>query len=109
MRDAVRYIGDLVTDGFSILIYPEGERTDHGEIKRFQPGVGLLASRLKLPVVPIRLEGVDHVLHRRWRWPRRHAVNVTIGAPLTLEGDDYAALARRVEEAVRALGPTPPA
>jgi long-chain acyl-CoA synthetase len=109
MRDTVRYIGDLVTDGFSILIYPEGERTDHGEIKRFHPGVGLLASRLKLPVVPIRLEGVDHVLHRKWRWPRRHAVTVTIGAPLTLEGDDYAALARRVEEAVRALGPTPPA
>ena len=104
VRDTVRYIGDLVTDGFSILLFPEGERTDRGEFKRFQRGVGLLASRLHLPVVPVRLEGVDRVLHRTWRWPRRGHVTVTFGAPLVLEGDDYEALTRRVEAAVRALG-----
>lgn len=104
VREALRYIGDLVTDGFSIVIFPEGQRTERGEINRFQPGVGLLASRLRLPVVPIRLEGVHHVLHRRWKWPKRGLVRVTFGTPLTLEGDDYRALTRRVEDAVRNLG-----
>jgi long-chain acyl-CoA synthetase len=105
-RETIRYIGDLVSDRWSILIFPEGERTEHGEIRAFQPGVGILGSRLLVPVVPVRLEGVDRVLHRTWRWPRRGDVTVAFGAPITMQGDDYAALARRVREAVVALRPS---
>jgi len=107
-RETIRYIGDLVSDGASILIFPEGQRTERGEIRAFEPGVGLLASRLRLPVVPIRLEGLDRVLHHTWRWPRRGTVTVRFGAPLALAGDDYPALARRVRDAIVALGPAPP-
>lgn len=103
-RQTIRYIGELADDGYSILIFPEGHRTEHGEVHAFQAGVGILGSKLRLPVVPLRLEGVDRVLHRTWRWPRRGDVSVTFGAPLALEGDDYGALARRVQEAVVALG-----
>ena len=106
-RRTLRYMGELVTEGFSILIFPEGHRTERGEIDVFQPGVGILGSKLRLPVVPIRLEGVERVLHHTWRWPRRGNVRVSIGAPLVLEGDDYVALARRVREAVVALQPSP--
>jgi hypothetical protein len=38
------------------------------------------------------------------KWPRRGPVRVSFGAPLALEGQDYPALARRVEEAVKAMG-----
>lgn len=69
------------------------------------PGVGILGSKLRLPVVPLRLEGVERVLHHTWHWPRRGQVRVTFGAPLVLDGDDYVALARRVEDAVTALQP----
>ena len=62
-RQTLRYFGDLAGDGWSILIFPEGKRTEHGEIVRFQPGVGMIASRLGLPVVPIRIEGLDRILH----------------------------------------------
>jgi long-chain acyl-CoA synthetase len=99
-RDVLRYVGELASAGWSTLIFPEGHRTERGEISPFQPGVGMLASRLRLPVVPVRLDGLDRVLHHTWRWPRRGSVHVTFGAPLRLEGDDYAALARHVEEAV---------
>jgi 1-acyl-sn-glycerol-3-phosphate acyltransferase len=101
----LRYMGDLATNGMSILIFPEGSRTERGEIKPFQPGVGLIASKLHLPVVPVRLEGVEQVLHHTWHWPRRGSVRVTFGAPLVLQGGDYVALARRVQEAVVALQP----
>jgi long-chain acyl-CoA synthetase len=102
-RQTLRYMGDLATGGFSILIFPEGSRTERGEINPFQAGVGLIASKLRLPVVPVRLEGVDRVLHHTWHWPRRGDVRLSFGAPLVVEGDDYVALARRVEEAVVAL------
>ena len=53
--------------GFSVLIFPEGKRTDHGEIAPFRPGVGMMASRLGVPVIPVRLEGIDRVLHQTWK------------------------------------------
>jgi long-chain acyl-CoA synthetase len=102
-REALRHAGTLATAGTSILIFPEGHRTEAGEIHAFQPGVAMMAVKLELPVVPIRLEGLERVLHHTWRWPRRGDVRVSFGMPLTLAGRDYEALAGRVEQAVRAL------
>jgi long-chain acyl-CoA synthetase len=86
-----------------VLIFPEGRRTDHGEIQPFRPGIGMIASRLNVPVVPVRLEGLDRVLHQTWRMATPGPVRVAFGAPMRLVGDDYAALAGRVEQAIRAL------
>jgi long-chain acyl-CoA synthetase len=102
-RQALRYIGELVDEGNSILIFPEGERTDKGEIKEFQPGVGMIASMLGIPVVPVFLEGVFSVLHKSWTFPRPGRVRVVFGPPLYLRGKDYQSLAGDVERAVRQL------
>jgi long-chain acyl-CoA synthetase len=102
-RDTLRYIGGLASAGFSILIFPEGARGETGRLQSFRPGIGMIGSRLGMPVVPVKLEGVDRVLHTSWRMARRGRVSVRIGAPVTLSGDDYAAQAAVVEEAVRQL------
>jgi long-chain acyl-CoA synthetase len=102
-RQTLRYIGEVLAQGFSVLIFPEGRRTEAGEIDRFRPGIGMIGSRLGAPVVPVRIEGLDKVLHHTWRMARPGRVRVAFGAPIRLVGDDYEALARRVEEAVRAL------
>ena len=106
-RQTLRYIGEVTGDGFSVLIFPEGARSDTGEIRPFRGGIGMIASRLQLPVVPVRLEGVDRVLHSTWKMARPGRCSVTFGAPMRLSGDDYAALARQVEEAVRRLHAAP--
>ncbi len=102
-RQTLRYMGEIVNDGYSVLIFPEGRRTEAGEIAPFQPGVGMIASRLGIPVVPIRLDGLDRVLPRHANFPSVAHARCTFGAPITLTGNDYAALAARVEAAVRAL------
>ncbi len=48
-RQTLRYAGELISSGFSVLIFPEGKRTDHGEIGPFRPGVGMMAARLEGP------------------------------------------------------------
>ncbi len=102
-REALRYASDLAADGYCILIFPEGKRTDAGEVLPFQPGVGMLASRLKIPVVPVRIEGLERVLHKSAKFPTPGRAGVRFGPALRLEGSDYAALAKRIEEAVRGI------
>ena len=103
-RQTLRYAGDLITEGFSVLIFPEGKRTDHGEIAPFRPGVGMMASRLDVPVIPVRLEGIERVLHRSWKMAKPGPVKVTFGVPIRLSGDNYVELTSQVEDAVRKLG-----
>lgn len=102
-RETLRYAGELIGAGYSILIYPEGVRTYEGEIVRFLPGVGMMASRLDVPVVPVRIEGLDRILHRTWRLPRRGRARVAFGGPISFRGSDYAEIAARIESAVREL------
>jgi long-chain acyl-CoA synthetase len=103
-RQTLRYTGELVSNGFSVLIFPEGKRTDHGEIAPFRPGVGMMAARLNVPVIPVRVEGIDHVLHQTWKMAKPGPVRVVFGAPMRLSGDDYVGLTAQVEAAVRKLG-----
>ena len=102
-RQTLRYIGELVTAGYSVLIFPEGRRAGDGSIGPFLPGTAMIAARLDVPVVPVRLEGLDRILHHSWKFPVRGSARVSFGAPLRLEGSDYPALARRIEERVRDL------
>jgi long-chain acyl-CoA synthetase len=103
-RQTLRYAGELISSGFSVLIFPEGKRTDHGEIAPFRPGVGMMAARLGVPVIPVRVEGIDHVLHQTWKMAKPGPVRVIFGAAMQLSGDDYVDLTARVETAVRKLG-----
>jgi long-chain acyl-CoA synthetase len=101
--EALRYAGRLISEGWCVLIFPEGDRTNAGEIHSFQPGVGMMASRLGTQVVPVRLEGLDRILHKTWRMAKPGPARIRFGAPLSLKGDDYTSLAQRVERAVREL------
>lgn len=103
LRGTLRHIGQLVSEGWSILIFPEGARTELGEIKPFAPGVAMIATRLRIPVVPLRLRGLEQVLPRSARMVHPGPASVVFGAPLNLRGEDYDALASEVEKAVLAL------
>ena len=102
-RQTLRYMGELITDGWSVLIFPEGQRSDSGDIGRFRPGIGMIGSRLEVPVVPVRLTGLDRVLHHNARMATPGPARVAFGPPIRLTGDDYVGLAKQVEDGVRAL------
>ncbi len=102
-RQALSYTGELTGKGWSVLIFPEGERFATGQIHPFRGGIGMMASRLDLPVVPVRIDGIDRVLNPRAKMATPGPVRVAFGAPMRLRGEDYAALAAEVERSVKAL------
>jgi long-chain acyl-CoA synthetase len=100
---ALRYAGELAAAGWSLLIFPEGERTAAGELQPFQPGVALMSARLALPVVPVRLQGLEKVWHRDARGPTRGPIRIAFGAPMMLGTGDWRELAQQVRNAVAGL------
>jgi long-chain acyl-CoA synthetase len=102
-HQTLKYIGELTGDGWSVLIFPEGLRSPTGHIQPFRAGIGMIGARLDVPIVPVRIDGADAVLPTGSRAIHSGRVRVAFGDAIRLRGDDYAALARRVEEAVRLL------
>jgi long-chain acyl-CoA synthetase len=102
-RQTIRYVGELVEERWCPLLFPEGKHSRDETIHPFQPGVAIMASKLKVPVVPIRIRGSNRVLHPDWKMARPAFVDVHIGKPVRLEGEDYASLAKQLEGIVREL------
>ena len=102
-RQTLTYIGELTGAGWSVLIFPEGVRSTDASVGQFRGGIGLIGARLEIPVIPVRVEGVNQVLHPAWKMARPGRVRVAFGRPIRLRGEDFPALAHQVEAAVRAL------
>ena len=63
-------------------IYPEGTRSPDGRLYRGRPGVGWLALKSGLPVIPVAMLGTSRVLPPGHVVPRPGRIEVRIGAPL---------------------------
>jgi long-chain acyl-CoA synthetase len=104
VRRALEFTGELVQAGYCPLVYPEGERSPDGKMHSFKPGIGLMAVRLRVPVVPVHLKGMFNIYSIHHSWPDTGSVRMRIGAPRHFEeGRDYQEVAREIEQAVRGL------
>lgn len=56
---------ELVAEGYSILIFPEGTRSITGDIARFHKGAFLLAEQLQLDIVPLLIHGAGDAVTKR--------------------------------------------
>ena len=87
-----------------MILFPEGTRSRDGSLAAFKPGIGLLATRTGVPVVPVRIDGLHAILPPGNVRPRRGQVEVRFGVPLRAEpGEDSRAFTARLEAAVRSL------
>jgi 1-acyl-sn-glycerol-3-phosphate acyltransferase len=73
----------LLNEGKLFGIYPEGTRSPDGRLYRGRPGVGWLAVKSGLPVIPVALFGTRHVLPPGRVLPRPGRIEIRIGKPLT--------------------------
>ncbi len=102
-RGALRFMGRLADHGINILIFPEGERSRDGRMLPFKLGLGIMVSELRVPVVPVRIDGLERVLPRGAIWPQRGKVTVTFGSPLRFRSETPAEIVGRARQAVEDL------
>lgn len=103
-RGSADAAAELIDDGWSLLIFPEGGRSPDGWGQEFRGGAAYLAIRCGVPIVPVHISGTDRVLPKGRNRPRRARTTVTFGRPIVPgSGDDTRRLAARLETAVAEL------
>lgn len=93
----------LLAQGWSLLLFPEGSRSPDGWLQRFRSGAARLCVEHGLPAVPIAVRGSFGAMPRGRGWPRpgRAAVSVRYGPPLQPEpGERGAAFNARLRTAL---------
>ena len=56
---------NLVERGYSVVVFPEGTRSETGEILRFHKGAFQLAQSLQLDILPVFIHGANHVMPKK--------------------------------------------
>ena len=106
VRSSLAFCGELTKTGWSLLYFPEGIRSDDGAMRAFRPGIGMLATSLGIPVVPVYLKGTDRVVAKGGNRPRRGDIEVRFGEPLRFSaGMDNSLVAKQIRDAVASLAP----
>ena len=68
--------------GLPVVVFPEGTRQGSGKKSKTHPGIGFLAVKGGVPVVPVHIDGSDKVLPPKARFLRRSRVTISFGKPL---------------------------
>lgn len=79
---------EVLRDGMSLVVFPEGARTFTGHMGKFRRGAFMLADELQLPVCPLTINGSFNVMPRTrdWHWVTWYPLTLTIHKPIEQKG-----------------------
>ncbi|HTR44771.1 MAG TPA: AMP-binding protein [Thermodesulfovibrionales bacterium] len=81
LSGALRLSSHVLKTRRILCIFPEGGRSFDGELMPFKKGIGILAVRHNVPVVPALIEGTFTALPKGALFPRPSRVRITFGKP----------------------------
>jgi len=113
--DAIKRVLQTLSNDKVVILFPEGTRSPNGELQTARPGVGLLACKAHVPVVPARVFGSFEAFGRGGRLRLGTPISVAYGRPLSPSDYDhpedgkerYARTAARIMAAINRIGPPP--
>jgi 1-acyl-sn-glycerol-3-phosphate acyltransferase len=101
---SIRTMSELLQRGCSIVLYPEGTRSEDHKIAPFKSGLAIVAKLAKCPVVPVFVAGGSSILPKATYMPRTGSMHISFGKPIFLQEEETAKMfTRRVEESVREM------
>jgi 1-acyl-sn-glycerol-3-phosphate acyltransferase len=84
-RDAFSKALELLKDGGALLMFPEGTRTLDGELQPPKRGVGYIAVKAQVPIVPVYISGSFDALPKGRKFPRPARIQVYFGEVLSMD------------------------
>jgi len=103
-RRSFAFAGEMIEEGNSVLVFPEGHRSPDGQLQRFKTGTGLLVKGLAVSVVPIRIDGLQSLAQQQRRFAQQGEITVRIGDPVAYKTtDEPEAIAQDLQRRVAEL------
>ena len=102
----IKWADRLLTQGLSLIVYPEGTRSMDGRVHRFKPGSFLIALQTSLPVVPLSIVGTRQIHRKGELAAHPGSVKLVFHEPIdtrTLSGTDPRAFGERVRQIIAPL------
>lgn len=94
-----------IDNGMSVLFFPEGTRSENGELKEFQNGAFKLAIKEGVPVLPVAIQGTHGVIKKGHRlFNPKALIKLKVLEPIetsTLTQADFSAVRDRAREAIK--------
>ena len=101
---ALRAAIKKLKSGKGLLLFPEGTRQQDGKLGDPEAGVGFLAAKAGVPVIPAFVTGTQDALPRGSKLVRRAKITVSFGEQIRIErGTPYDVIASRIMEGIRRL------
>lgn len=104
-RKSLAFMGKLIDKNMNILIFPEGTRSKDGKLQDFMAGLGLLVKELQVPVVPIRIIGMEKIYPRGSKFPKKGKCTVIFGKPIEFTTESPSEIIEISRKAVLHLNP----
>jgi long-chain acyl-CoA synthetase len=73
------HAGEAMDRGYHVLVFPEGTRSDAGQLAPFRPGIGLLVKQTHAPVLPMAILGLGELKARGSGWFRSGKIRIRVG------------------------------
>jgi 1-acyl-sn-glycerol-3-phosphate acyltransferase len=107
-EEAVARMREVLQDGCSLILFPEGTRGSGTTIGQFRSGLYYLGrERPDIEIVPVHLLNLNRVLPKGQMIPLPIVTRITFGVPFRLnEGEDRHAFLERARQAVLSAGNT---
>jgi 1-acyl-sn-glycerol-3-phosphate acyltransferase len=100
---AIRETIARLQEGHLLNIFPEGSRSEDGQLAPIQAGVALVVRRARVPVVPVAIIGSYQAWPRHRKLFRPHPVRILYGRPLVLHDLKPAEITQMIDRELRRL------
>ncbi|MEM8874864.1 MAG: lysophospholipid acyltransferase family protein [Planctomycetota bacterium] len=100
---AMKQTIELIRAGWALNIFPEGERTPHGDLLPAKRGSALVMRKAKCTVIPLVIEGAFEAYPRTAKFPRFGKVGVLYGPPLKLDDVDTKDVPALIDETFKTM------
>ncbi len=86
-QSSLKNIFEVFKNKGTLVLFPEGQRTYDGNLRKAEPGVGMIAARANVPVVPVHIIGSREAMPRNGSWHPFRPIRVVYGKPMRFTGD----------------------
>jgi len=96
--------GRIREEGLTIVLFPEGTRSEDGRLQPFKKGSFVLAIQAQVPVIPVAVIGTRAVMPKGSFRVRPGRIRIRVGAPISTDGMDHQDREPLLETAQEAVG-----